>query len=422
MILKSPWYRSLAPIVSSSREPTPANPSPPPSPAQSPSPPEEPSPQTRALRRQARSKLVDAFRRYVLSELRVESNGIPEGGYYGWIVQSSIQQCSLEMEDLVQQANLPSTHLHPPSNSRDYFSSSSAVLSSTEDDGETDTDGSSVHTPSTTHGVGPFQATIGADLSKRLSIPDDISPDGLDLCNQLSDTIHRLSQLAIVSRARAAYAESDKKQREAMLEIRSRRRAWLNNSLRLHILGRDQCLGFAMPFQSSRLAQPPWSGDDYEYVQPEPPTYQLELHEFDERMSPTSPRSRNRSDARLFPVSEEDEWDDGLHQLTVEEAWPEDVLEEGKSSRAMPSRTRTKSMHAEREPPAKRPAPVLSQSRPCTKPPLYALQVSKQAYQYLDEEFTLAMDLPPSVGKFVGKLDIPVAEPDGDWFAPLISC
>ena len=52
----------------------------------------------RALRRRARSTLVDAFRRFVLPEL---SRRFPVHGYYVWVLQSMLRRTLARMSELV---------------------------------------------------------------------------------------------------------------------------------------------------------------------------------------------------------------------------------------------------------------------------------------------------------------------------------
>lgn len=142
-----------------------------------------------------------------------------------------------------------------------------------------------------------------------LSLPQPLLSEYQDLLN-LSQ---RLAQLLVLTRARAQHVETEQRQREDMLEVKGRRRAWLNKKLRVWGKGRrweegdgdgdgdgdgeeeqeqgreanarvspqrsskdpvvvgqerlDLALFFA-PFRSSPLARFSWTAEEYEYVPP----------------------------------------------------------------------------------------------------------------------------------------------------------
>ncbi len=114
-----------------------------------------------------------------------------------------------------------------------------------------------------------------------------LSTDELLEYQSLSSHCVRLRQLLILQEAKEEHHANEVRQRDAILEIRSRRRAWQNKALVARV--GDMNVGLATPYASSRLAQVSWSGEDYEYV---PPSYDStaeeeyveEYEEYDEKL------------------------------------------------------------------------------------------------------------------------------------------
>lgn len=197
-----------------------------------------------------------------------------------------------------------------------YFSDSD------EDDGAsegTTTDGSSIHTPSTSHFAGQSH-TLGATNSDD-DLPegrfDKFRPEPSELLNRyykpaeldeyraLVLAHHNLNHLVSMEKQNTEYSKLDQKQHLDVLEIRSRRRAWLNKSL---AGGGVMNFGLATPIRSSRLARVSWTCEDYEYA----PEGLFDKHDDHlrmetERLSPIPKRTRVANNGTLFPVSEENE-------------------------------------------------------------------------------------------------------------------
>lgn len=126
----------------------------------------------------------------------------------------------------------------------------------------------------------------------------------------LANSYLRLKHLLVLANARQAHADREQKQRESVLEIRSRRRAWLNKSLTGNAA---TSVGLAMPFKSSRLAQTSWSADDYEFVPPGR-RRNIEDEEYHDKLAYGLRWTRGNMDAKLFPLAEE-EAEYGLQML-----------------------------------------------------------------------------------------------------------
>ncbi|PBK76141.1 hypothetical protein ARMSODRAFT_905635 [Armillaria solidipes] len=435
----------------------------------------------KALRRRARSTLVDAFRMYVAGEL---SRRLPSGGYYPWIIRSMLRRASDTMADLLQQAvEINNAFVTSPFEDEGYFPPPSLVtspFSSIEDDGgDTDTDGSSVHTPSTAyfslrsmhsrHSHVPETPTDYTSVPRHLQ---GLSTDELLEYQSLSSHCVRLRQLLILQEAKEEHHANEVRQRDAILEIRSRRRAWQNKALVARV--GDMNVGLATPYASSRLAQVSWSGEDYEYV---PPSYDStaeeeyveEYDEYDEKLGLGLKRSKGRSDAKLFPVSEEDEEEpfdaqeyelelglDGLDDVDAAlRAWKiedGDDYEEGIVNYAgigkvsIHTRIRTNSLHVNRL--GARPnvnveslprhsstlsaTSLLCQPLRVERPPTYS-KVDTADLEFggykrlLGDEFTLSMDVPLRMrvqeqellmkrrNPSVLRMD---ANPENDWLIP----
>lgn len=244
---------------------------------------------------------------------------------------------------------------------------------------ETDTDGSSVHTPSSGHEVfifpppplpnkpghqnvpplvppktatgavrvvppTPVQAKPpSATLIPECPPPGSLSPTEMAEYKSLSRLTGKLQYLLIGARARATQAASEAKQREVVLEVRSRRRAWLNRSLGSvsHTNG-NTCYGYvatctmSAPYMSSTLAKCMWTAEDWEYA-PDVCVGDGDEVLFQDRTRPCasddeqvgfgyqlrrmeSERRAKRGEPKLFPVTEEEEEDDFIPVQGDEEA------------------------------------------------------------------------------------------------------
>ncbi|KAF9030341.1 hypothetical protein BDZ89DRAFT_949824 [Hymenopellis radicata] len=265
----------------------------------------------KALRRRARSTLVDTFRIHVLSELKTR---LPQGGYYPWIVQSMLRRASDAMAEIISQTDgFNSDYTVSPFEDESYFSPPTHMPSPFEDDADTDTDGSSIHTPSTAHFNSVNFSFPPKSPADNTAIPRhlrDLSSDDLCEYNSLSAVCINLRRLLIISEAQKEHVTNEAKQRDDILEIRSRRRAWQNKALVARV--GDMDVGLATPYTSSRLSQAMWTAEEYEYVPPsrEAEEEMIEEYEYDTKMALGRTRTKGKSDAKLFPVSEEDEEDE----------------------------------------------------------------------------------------------------------------
>jgi hypothetical protein len=229
----------------------------------------------------------------------------------------------------------------------------------------------------------------------------------------------------LMASARHAHETRETGHREAMLEIRCRRRAWLSKCLLVTNVGdgsggiRDGGVGMAMPFQKSPLGQSGFTADDVEEIEPEP------VWDDGDGELMLRPSGRWISEARLFPVSEEEENEgddddqveldmadldldlDGMEWAEEEDRFPFDMERPKIRPR---TRMRTMSMHRM----GSFPRPVLQHPRPST--PLLCQPIKRcrdvdvfdsegdevfgqRGHGYVDEEFTLAMDLPFKAGQ-----------------------
>ncbi|KAG6854165.1 hypothetical protein C0991_009817 [Blastosporella zonata] len=293
-------------------------PTPPPTPISEKIPSDTISPRDR--RRRARSDLVDAFRRYALSEL---SQHFPRGGYTTWIIQSMLRRTTETMSRLVREAggstDCDPLFLHHPHES-EFFSITAESLPSTpsvsddEDDGDTfttDTDGSSLHTP-TSPQVQQFVPGYPVKPHNHVSRSPRrlLSESTYLLYEQHAALASRLRTLVAIDTARQEQDADDLQHHHHLLEIRGRRRAWLNKTLHGGVRSQHVDLAMAMVFRSSPLAQQSWSGDDYEYIPDEHmeavPRW-LEYEEYDRMELMVKRERRCTMTSRLFPVSEEED-------------------------------------------------------------------------------------------------------------------
>ena len=198
-----------------------------------------------------------------------------------------------------------------------------------EDDLETITDGSSVHTPSSTSHIGtgfmegsctasPPGLTTLSSFSTSTTIQHPPLPSNPLLSNpqptlpphfnfeytQLFRLRERLHSLILFADSQARIAEDEKRNREEILLVRGRRRAWLNAELGVGkgVWGRKDSggaatgmgqmqWGFAAPFKSSPLARHSWSASA----------------ELDESMDDANDTSGCLPDSQQQRVDEEDD-------------------------------------------------------------------------------------------------------------------
>ncbi|KAL1738871.1 hypothetical protein HDZ31DRAFT_69538 [Schizophyllum fasciatum] len=391
--------------------------------------PKAPGLSPRALRRRARSTLVDAFRRFVLPEL---SRRFPVHGYYVWVLQSMLRRTLARMSELVELFGgrvpdmRPGLHFLP-----DASVPSSIFYSSDDEDGDNDStdDESSVHTPSSAHfGSIPTRHHLTSTSSYHTCrSTTTLPPAEVAEYRGFFELTRRLRHLLLACHVRQEHMQNEQRQRDAVLEIRARRRAWLNRALVPQRLGAASQPGLAMPFRSSRLAQAVWTADEWEYA-PEPPRDALaELIACGEdvsRLTAGLRRTRSVGSDMLFPVSEVDgegEDDDATREFELElgmgglsltdepvpvpslaeERVPwaggSDLDEEPMAIQAPPlvPRRRTRSMHQQRLD-VKTPAqmgivqPAVTEFG-ALKPPPHMERVLGE------DEFTLGMDVPMSV-------------------------
>jgi hypothetical protein len=205
---------------------------------------------SKELRQRARSGLLDAYRRFVVQELK---SRLPSSGYTIWIAESTLRRTEEHMARLAEYAvstvSLPlpefSFDCQTATVPEDLFAydddaaSETASLSRTVG---TESDSSSVHTPDSTCA---FRRGTPAALT--LSDPD-------------AEAFAALSRRALQIRehlVRAANAQrnaaADDTALLAIAEVRGRRRAWLNRQLRGGAHLSD--IGFATPVRSSQLVR-----------------------------------------------------------------------------------------------------------------------------------------------------------------------
>jgi len=303
---------------------------------------------SKELRQRARSGLLDAYRRFVVQELK---SRLPLGGYTVWIAQSTLRRTEEHMASLAEGATstvsltLPefSFDCQTATVPEDLFAyeddvdvaSETASLSRTVG---TESDGSSVHTPDSTCAF-----RRGTPITFALTDPN--AEAFAALCRRAL----RLREHLLRAEAAQRSAATDEAALLAIAEVRGRRRAWLNRQLRggAHL----SHIGFATPVQSSQLAR-------YAPVTAAPP-------------AASSPRLQIVS-PRLFPVVEESEEDLDMCRM----AFPTAVR------RHKQVRMRTKSVRYSRAPPGldldgesamELGPPVLVVPPPAIMPPPYSV-------------------------------------------------
>ena len=303
---------------------------------------------SKELRRRARSSLLDAYRRFVVQELK---SRLPPGGYTVWIAQSTLRRTEEHMASLAEcMGSAISLPLQEPSFDcqtatvpEDLFAydddvdaaSETASLSRTVG---TESDGSSVHTPDSTCA---FRRGVPAALA--------LADPNVEAFAALSRRAFRLREHLHRTEAGQHSAATDEAALLAIAEVRGRRRAWLNRQLRggAHL----SHIGFATPVQSSQLVR-------FTPVTAAPPTVSSS------RLQIVSPR--------LFPVVEESEED--LDACTMVFPTP--------MRRHKQVRMRTKSVRYSRAPPGldldgesamEFGSPVLVVPPPAIMPPPYSV-------------------------------------------------
>jgi len=267
---------------------------------------------SKELRQRARSGLLDAYRRFVVQELKPR---LPSRGYTAWIAQSTLRRTEEHMARLAEcAASTPSLSL--PDFSFDCqtatvpddlfaYDEDADVASETASAG-TESDGSSVHTPDSTCGFRRSTATTIA-----------LADPNAEAFAALSRRAVRLREHLLRAEVAQRSATSDEAALLAIAEVRGRRRAWLNRQLRGGAPLSD--IGFARPVQSSQLV----------------------------RHAPITAMSSNRQVAspRLFPVVEESEEGSESRAFEAKAIFPTPVR------RHPQLRMRTRSVRYSRAPP-----------------------------------------------------------------------
>jgi hypothetical protein len=205
------------------------------------------------LRFRARSVLVDTYRRFVIGELK---SRLPPSGYTAWTANNMLRDTMDHMSDLIQRNGgvVPP----PPFYSAPSITRRSAThLFYDEEDDEadgysltetlsTDTDGSSLHTPLST--------PVGTEVRRhgRRSTQPFNSPE-VEAYHALQQQALQLRQLLVHVEIGHRNEEFEMRQLSAVLEVRSKRRAWSN---RAFCGGAPVCdTGLATPKVSSPLAR-----------------------------------------------------------------------------------------------------------------------------------------------------------------------
>ncbi|KAG6808728.1 hypothetical protein H0H92_003090 [Tricholoma furcatifolium] len=286
----------------------------------------------RDRRRRARSQLVDTFRRYALSEL---SRRLPRGGYTAWVLQSMLCRATETMNRLVVEAGGVSEPTFPYiPEEPEFFAITAESLPPTpsvsDDESEfmTDTDGSSLHTP-----VSPLTPTspctaFAPHPSHAVRRHSYVSRSPRRLLSENNYAVYaqnaalagRLRRLIAINENRQEQEAEDIKYNLHLLEIRSRRRAWLNRTLLGGVRSEHIDIEMSTVFQSSSLARHSWTSDDYEYAPDEPEEPEelelfepiqrrVEYEEYDKTQLKLQRGQRCKMTSRLFPVSEEEDED-----------------------------------------------------------------------------------------------------------------
>jgi hypothetical protein len=276
---------------------------------------------SKELRQRARSGLLDAYRRFIVRELKPR---LPSAGYTIWIAQSTLRSTEEHMARLMQcttsavSPSLPdfSFDCQTATVPEDLFAydddvdaaSETASLSRTVG---TESDGSSVHTPDST-------------CAFRRGIPPalELTDPNVEAFAALSRRALRLREHLHRSELAQRSAAADEVALLAIAEVRGRRRAWLNRQLRGGASLSD--IGFGTPVQSSQLVR----------------------HEPITAASIASSSMIPSISPRLFPVVEENEEDTDPWGSMDNATFPGPTRR-----RHTPIRVRTKSVRYSRIPP-----------------------------------------------------------------------
>ncbi|KAI0293618.1 hypothetical protein B0F90DRAFT_1821972 [Multifurca ochricompacta] len=207
---------------------------------------------SKGLRQRARSTLLDAYRRFVVQELK---SRLPYGGYTVWIAQSTLRRTEEHMARLADCAPSPISLTLPDFSFDCQTATVPEDLFAYDDDADatsetaslsrtfgTESDGSSVHTPDSTCA---FRRGTPAALAL-------VDPNA-EAFAALSRRALRLREHLLRVDAAQRNAAADDATLFAIAEVRGRRRAWLNRQLRNGAHLSD--LGFATPVHSSQLVR-----------------------------------------------------------------------------------------------------------------------------------------------------------------------
>ncbi|KAF5389125.1 hypothetical protein D9757_004886 [Collybiopsis confluens] len=296
-------------------------------------PPPPPPLSPRALRRRARSSLVDAFRIHVLPEItrrvRCSHSAVnapvaiygsdTSAPYYRWVVSSTLKRVDARLTEVSRELKVEMDALGIELSS----SALSGLTGFDSNDVGSATDLQRLDSPSCTSGSeGQLVSSEGGiatgesgsrgaahvvptitevvehsltenyvrrptsissahhKVSLLSEIPPPVHPEFplpqsfrelLTQHNDLSAAHQRLVHLLLTLHARAAATASDIVQREAVLEVRSRRRAWLNRSLQHSPFGNNDSEGVAnwsgamsSPFRPSGLGRHSYNSEEWE--------------------------------------------------------------------------------------------------------------------------------------------------------------
>ncbi|KAG6888909.1 hypothetical protein C0992_007096 [Termitomyces sp. T32_za158] len=242
-----------------------------------------------------------------------------------------LRRATESMQHIINEAggltNSESGHQHHDDGT-DFFCTAPGSFTPTpsvcDDDGETiltDTDGSSVHTPTSPHvRFAPVPVKRHSYVSR--SPRRLLSGHNYALYAQHSALVGRLRRLAVIDQDRQEQEAEELRQHYCLLENQSRRRAWLNQKLTGGVRNQHVDLAMSVVFKSSSLAQHSWSSEEYEYA-PEDFSQSFqrrqEYEEYDKVQLRTKRSQRCMMAPRLFPVSEEDSEDVDDAVLTARE-------------------------------------------------------------------------------------------------------
>ncbi|KAJ3488718.1 hypothetical protein NLJ89_g11588 [Agrocybe chaxingu] len=292
--------------------------SPPSYPAQTSPPPHVPgtSPRARALRRAARSALVDTYRRFVLSELlrRVQFfkydqatgkvGGDRGGGFCVWILHSMRRRAGERLDQLLDEARAiadqkeremgsstmtsvidvafynPAAATDADAIAKEESATTAVPLSFSDrarsDVAEPETLSTSSHSRSSTYTSESLTTTLcdaGSQMKDhdrpnppmRTTLSSHLTGASLHEYNQLLDLHERLWQLAVFAISQARVSCEETRSRLEVLAVRSKRRAWSVGALKHNSSKLSAgAYGLAVPFRSSPLSRYSWTAEDLE--------------------------------------------------------------------------------------------------------------------------------------------------------------